>query len=207
MSAQPTVAAFDVDGTLTTRDCVVPFMRRVTGARRIVPRLLSRPDRLGAALLRRDRDTIKSLAASAAFAGRKLDELSTEGESFATVIERDFLRTDTLATLRSHVVAGDAVVLVSASFELYLRPLAASLGVHHVLGTRLSIVDRVATGELDGPNCRGAEKVARLHAWLSAEWGGRDRVHVVAYGDSAGDREMLADADEAHWVTPDRKAA
>ena len=28
---QPVVAAFDVDGTLTTRDCVVPFLRHVAG--------------------------------------------------------------------------------------------------------------------------------------------------------------------------------
>ena len=41
-----TVAAFDVDGTVTDRDCVVPFMRLVTGARRVVPRLAARPDRL-----------------------------------------------------------------------------------------------------------------------------------------------------------------
>jgi phosphatidylglycerophosphatase C len=61
----------------------------------------------------------------------------------------------------------------------------------------------IATGNLDGPNCRGPEKVTRLHEWL----GDRSTVNVVAYGDSAGDREMLADADEAHWVTRDGTAA
>ena len=29
--ARPVVAAFDVDGTLTTRDCVVPFLVAVAG--------------------------------------------------------------------------------------------------------------------------------------------------------------------------------
>ncbi len=56
------------------------------------------------------------------------------------------------------------------------------------------------TGDLDGPNCRGAEKVHRLHAWLDEHHGGRCGVEVVAYGDSPGDRELLADADAAHWV-------
>src|SRR5215510_540176 len=30
---RPVVAAFDVDGTLTTRDCVTPFLRRAAGLR------------------------------------------------------------------------------------------------------------------------------------------------------------------------------
>jgi phosphatidylglycerophosphatase C len=42
--------------------------------------------------------------------------------------------------------------------------------------------------------------VVRLHAWLDEKAGGRSGAHVTAYGDSAGDRELLADADVAHWV-------
>lgn len=203
MSGRSTVAAFDVDGTLTTRDCVVPFMRRIAGARLIVPRLGLRPDRLLPALVGRDRDKLKALAAAAAFRGRRYDELCAAGTSFADMVHDRWLRSDTLESLQRHRDAGDRTVLVSASFEIYLRPLAALLGVDHVLATRLDVHDGIATGALDGPNCRGPEKVTRLHEWL----GDRSEVHVVAYGDSAGDREMLADADEAHWVTSDGTAA
>jgi len=199
----PTVAAFDVDGTITTRDCVVPFMRRVTGARRIAPRLGVRPDRLVPVLARRDRDRLKALAAAAAFRGRRYDELCVAGASFADMVHERWLRNDTLDVLQCHRDQGDRTVLVSASFEVYLRPLAALLGVDDVLATRLEVRKGVATGGLDGPNCRGPEKVVRLHEWL----GDRSAVRVVAYGDSAGDRELLADADEAHWVTRDGTAA
>ena len=196
-----TVAAFDVDGTLTDRDCVVPFMRRVTGARRIVPRLATRPDRMIPVLARRDRDQLKALAAAAAFRGRRADDLDRAGATYARSVHDCWLRADTVETLQGHLAAGDRVVFVSASFEVYLRPLGELLGVHGVLGTRLTMHDGVATGALDGLNCRGPEKVRRLHDWLAAEHGARDRVNVVAYGDSPGDRELLADADEAHWVT------
>ena len=199
----PTVAAFDVDGTITTRDCVVPFMRRVTGARRIAPRLGVRPDRLVPVLARRDRDRLKALAAAAAFRGQRYEDLCVAGASFAEMVHERWLRSDTLETLRRHREYGDRTVLVSASFEVYLRPLAGLLGVDEVLATRLAVRDGIATGALDGANCRGPEKVARLHGWL----GDRSTVRVVAYGDSAGDREMLADADEAHWVTRDGRAA
>ena len=70
-----------------------------------------------------------------------------------------------------------------------------------MLATRLAVgADGRLTGELDGANCRGPEKVRRLHEWLDTAHGGRSAVEVVAYGDSPGDREMLADADEPHWV-------
>ena len=46
---------------------------------------------------------------------------------------------------------------------------------------------------LDGANCRASEKVRRLDAWMDAV-GLRDAT-VWAYGDSVGDREMLARAD------------
>ncbi|MFT6290327.1 MAG: phosphatidylglycerophosphatase C [Ilumatobacter sp.] len=202
-----TVAAFDVDGTITTRDCVVPFMRRVSGARRILPRLGLRPDRLVPVLARRDRDQLKELAAQAAFRGHRYDDLATAGSEFAQHVYERWLRLDTLASLEAHLAAGDRVVLVSASFEVYLRPLGKLLGVDDVVATKLIVHNGVATGSLDGENCRGPEKVRRLHSWLSDHHDRRSAVRLVAYGDSAGDRELLADADEAHWVTSDGRAA
>ncbi len=52
-------------------------------------------------------------------------------------------------------------------------------------------MDRV-TGRFDGPNCRGEEKVRRLR-----EAFGDDIRLEAAYGDTSGDRAMLALADEA----------
>lgn len=210
-----TVAAFDVDGTVTDRDCVVPFMRRVTGTRRVAQRLVARPDRMVPVLARRDRDQLKALAAAAAFRGRRLDDLAAVGAAFAQHVHDNWLRPDTVAILQTHRSVGDRVVLVSASFEIYLRPLGELLGVDGVLATRLMTRDGVVTGALDGPNCRGPEKVRRLHRWLDCSLGdgttgecergsGRARARIVAYGDSAGDRELLADADEAHWMNRSR---
>lgn len=200
MSGKPTIAAFDVDGTITTRDCVVPFMRRVAGARRIVPRLVVRPHRMLPPLFRRDRDRIKMLAAAAAFRGYRDDDIRRAGADFARHVHAAWLRTDTVERLAGHLESGDRVVLVSASFEVYLEPLAELLGASDVLATRLESRGGVLTGALDGPNCRGPEKVRRLHEWLEVHHGGRAAAHVIAYGDSPGDRELLADADVANWV-------
>ena len=46
----PAVAVFDLDGTLTTGDCVFPFLRRAAGAR-LATALLRHPIALAAGLL------------------------------------------------------------------------------------------------------------------------------------------------------------
>lgn len=195
------VAAFDVDGTLTTADCVVPFLRRTAGTTTLVRRMLRTPIALGRAGTRRDRDALKAASAAATFRGLALATVEADATVFAQEVFDHRLRHDVVASLHSHLAAGDIVVLVSASFEVYLRPLAALLGAHEVIAVRLAVDDHaVFTGALVGPNCRGAEKVVRLHEWLAANAGGRDAVHLTAYGDSSGDHELLADADVAHWL-------
>ncbi len=129
--------------------------------------------------------------------------MRAEAHAFARSVFSDRLRADVLASMRSHQEAGETVLLVSASYELYLRPLAGLLGADDVLAVRLEVDDGQLTGRLDGPNCRGPEKVRRLHEWLDLHAGGRRAVHVTAYGDSAGDpRNLPGDADVAHWVGP-----
>jgi phosphatidylglycerophosphatase C len=195
------IAAFDVDGTLTRRDCVVPFLRRVAGNAMLGRRLAAQTRSVSAMVARRDRDGLKAAAAAAAFAGQPIERIEAIGDEFARSVHSTGLRSDTVAILDGHRRRGDTVLLVSASFEVYLRPLADLLGADDVLAARLEIgPDGHLTGMLAGPNCRGPEKVRRLHAWLDEHAGGRTNVHVTAYGDSVGDRELLADADVAHWV-------
>ncbi len=195
------VAAFDLDGTLTTRDCVVPFLRRVAGTRTLVARMLRHPVALAGAGLRMDRNALKAASVAGAFAGARADEVQRIADAYAEEIHTAWLRPDVAAALERHRDDGDTVVIVSASFELYVRPLGVLLGVQDVLATRLE-VDAAGrlSGRLAGVNCRGPEKVRRLHGWLDEHADGRSSVRVTAYGDSSGDRELLADADVAHWV-------
>jgi phosphatidylglycerophosphatase C len=200
-SPRPVVAAFDVDRTVTTRDCVVPFMRHVAGTFPFAARMTLASARILPAVARGHRDRAKEDATRIVFTGRRAADVDAAGEAFATVVARSWLRPDTLARLRWHQESAHEVVLVSASFSVYLLPLARHLNVDGVLGTGLTVDhDGLLTGGLAGANCRGAEKVRRLHAWLGERYGDRANVEVWAYGDSRGDRELLADADHAVWV-------
>lgn len=193
MTTTPDVAAFDVDGTLTVRDCVRPFLLRVGGWRSLAWALARRPRATLTAAARRDRDRFKELLVGGVLGGREVATVERIGEEFAAEVHGGWLRPDTVARLRWHQRMGHRIVLVSASLGPYLRPLGQRLGVDGVLCAEpRRSGDRYGHG-LEGQNCRAAEKVRRLDEWLKLE--AIDGATVWAYGDSAGDRELLARAD------------
>jgi phosphatidylglycerophosphatase C len=191
------VAAFDFDGTISRRDSLLPFLVAVRG-RRAVAAALARltPQLLLMALGRDDRDVTKERLLHALLAGHPATELWASGEAHASAL-LSRLRPATLERVRWHREQDHQLVMISASPTVYLEPLAAELGFDAVLATGLEVdgTGRL-TGRLDGGNVRGPEKVARLRAWL----GSRPVDELWAYGDSRGDRELLAAADHAFRV-------
>lgn len=187
-----TVAAFDFDGTLCPGDSFIPFLRSLVPPLRLARALAaSAPGRVS-------RDRFKAAVVGRTLRGVPLERFAAECDRYSHVLERR-LRADVLARARWHQAEGHEVIVVSASPEHYLTPLALRLGFGTVLGTRLEVDDDgLLTGRLLGANCRGPEKVERLRGWLGGE-----EAFLYAYGDSAGDRELLAAADVALRVTRD----
>lgn len=195
-SSVPTVVAFDVDKTLTRRDCVVPFLRRSIGWRS-VPRIVAGAVPLGWAALRRDRDLVKSKATRMILTGLRRRDIEDIGAAYAEKILESWMRSDTVQRLRWHRERGHRIVLVSASYSAYLQHLGSRLGCVGVLSCEVEFdeADR-CTGKLIDGNCRGAEKERRLRRWL--EDVGLETSDLFAYGDSQGDAELLA---MATWPT------
>ena len=189
----PVVAAFDFDGTLTTRDTLLPFLRDVAGRGRLAGALARNlPGLLRAARHRDARDVVKEQVLASCLSGLAWDDVDAAARRYAPRIR---LRTDVVATLRGHQAAGHEVLVVSASPAVYVARAVTPLGVEQVLATELEVVDGVLTGRFAGRNCRAEEKVARLDAWL----GGR-LVVLHAYGNSPDDAALLDRADHAVWV-------
>ena len=188
-----TVAAFDVDGTLTTVDTFLPFLRRVAGPRLVVTAATAAPLAAAVAVRAASRDRLKARVVASVFRGRPAAQVDALGRAHAEVIGARWMRADSLARLRWHQSQGHRTVLVSASLRPYLDPLGAWLGVDDVLCTDLGVApDGRLDGSLLGGNCRGPAKAERLLAHL----GGRP-AELWSYGDSEGDRELLALADHA----------
>jgi phosphatidylglycerophosphatase C len=184
------LAAFDLDGTLTRHDTLMPFLTRALGAGPAYGAVLasSLPLARAAALRGAHRDIAKAVFLRRVLAGVPLAGLAEAAESYADHVVAHGLRPHVRARVDWHRAEGHELVLVSASPELYVAPIGRRLGFDEVLATRLEVDPAgLLTGRLLGVNCRGPEKVARLRAWR-----GDALVLAYAYGDSAGDRELLA---------------
>ena len=101
-----------------------------------------------------------------------------------------------LAALRSHLAAGDHVVLMSASPDLYVPQIAAVLGASECICTPVRWNGDRLDGRLAGPNCRGEEK-ARILERLRQQHAG---MPVIGYGNSGADLAHLVRCDEAVYV-------
>lgn len=205
--AGPTVAAFDFDGTLTRRDSLLPFLVFVCGAGATARALVAEAYRFARVLLGREsRDEAKEALLTRLLSGVDARPLRESGELFAGRLVNRELRPEMRRRLEWHRRAGHRVVIVSASPTIYLETVGRLLGVDAVLATELEVgPDGRLTGKLLGQNCRGEEKAIRLRAWLDTEnhrtaGQGNPPRQVWAYGDSPGDSEMLALADNAVWV-------
>lgn len=189
------IVAFDFDGTLTVRDSYTAFLKWRTpqskwllGGIRLIPAAL-------AYLFHRDRGRIKAAATKVFLAGVPREQLEDEARSFAGAHSRTLLRPDAVIAWKRWRKERVRLVIVTASPDIVVAPFARGLGAHHILGTPLGFDEQGrVTGVFDSPNCRGAEKVERLRAAF-----GPDVRIRAAYGDTSGDTEMLAAAEEAYY--------
>lgn len=193
------VAVFDVDRTLTVRDCVVPFVAKVAGPERIIKATLRQVVPVTKMVIARDRDGLKELFVREIFSGMPVSRGDLIGTQFAAMVTENWIRSDVAARLRWHQSQGHVVVLVSASLSPYLIPFGDLIEADVVLCSTLEESEGVYTGNLVGKNCRGEEKVRRIRQWCQESGVSVESIEY-AYGDSRGDASMIAMAKHGVWV-------
>jgi phosphatidylglycerophosphatase C len=185
--------AFDFDGTLTVSDSFRAFLRWQGGPAEYYAGMLKMaPAGLGF-LFDKNRTALKAAMVKTWLEGLPREVLEEEAAEFAAVAAPLLLRPDALRVWRRHRADGARMIIVTASPEPIVAPFARGLGADLLIGTRLAYdSENRLTGDLDGLNCRGPEKVRRLREALG------DDIHIAAaYGDTEGDREMLEMAEDS----------
>ncbi len=199
---------FDLDGTLTRHDTLLPyvlgFLRRHPAR---YPALLGvLPVLARFAVRRADHGALKSAFIRAALGGCSRTEIEAWTGAFVPQLLAHGLWADARAQLERHRAAGDTLVLMSASVDLYVPAIARALGFSEVVCTALRWNGERLEGTLASANRRGTEK-ARCLAQL------RDRhpgLVVIGYGNAVSDLGHLGLADRGVLVngsTAARRAA
>ena len=149
-----------------------------------------------------DHGAVKSAAIRAVLGGRTRIEIGAWTDEFVPRLLERGMRADALVALEGHRRAGDLLVLLSASPDLYVPAIGQALGFAETVSTGVEWAGERLTGRLTTPNRRGAEKT-RVLAALRREHPG---LSVVAYGNATSDLEHLALADQAILVNGSARA-
>ena len=186
------IYAFDFDGTLTTKDTLIEFIRYAKGSRA-----------LGLGFMRYAHLLVlmkiglypnykaKQKVFAHFFKDTTLDDFNALCKAFAASSSH-LLRPNAIEAINHAIKEGSEVLIVSASIDNWVQPFFPQV---KVVGTQIEVIDGKLTGRFLSKNCYGQEKVNRI---LSL-YPNRQDYHLTAYGDSRGDKEMLAFADESYF--------
>ena len=102
-----------------------------------------------------------------------LGPLAGKSRADVQVLQREFisqcvepmLLDKAFELLNDHRIAGDTLLMMTATHAVVAEPVAARLGFEHWLGSGVGIVDECYTGRADGEPCFQEGKVNHLARW------------------------------------------
>lgn len=206
------IAIYDMDRTITVRGTYAAFLTHM--ALSLAPwRLIFLPltgfIMLGYILGLVDRGRAKELN-QALLIGRRVsrEKIRPVVEGYADKVLAQNVRAGALAQIAQDRAAGCRLVIASASFRLYVEPIAARLGFDDVIATDhfSQDVDYIRA-RIAGENCYDVAKLRMIEAWMAQEGIERTNAHVRAYSDHVTDAPLLGFADEGHAANPHRALA
>jgi phosphoserine phosphatase len=195
------VAVYDLDGTVLRRSSFTPFL--LFAARCRQPwRLAFAPAWFGAMALYKfgcfSRGALKQFGLRL-FLGRRVTEpaLRELSHGFADLAIPAWVAPGAAAAIRSDRAEGRVLVLATAAMEFYAVEIARRLGFDHVVASRIEPLGTVgSTCKLQGENCYGPAKRARVDQLFTDLGWQRPECFVRFYTDSVADAPLLDRADE-----------
>jgi phosphatidylglycerophosphatase C len=189
---------FDFDGTITTKDTFIEFIKFYHGPIRFAMgfALLS-PVLIAYKLKLLANWKAKEKVLTWFFKNESLDTFTSKCVEFTQSVLPKLIRPKALETIHEMEKDYD-IVVVSASAENWVSPWCRANNLH-VIATTLEIIDGKLTGKIKGKNCFGIEKVNRIREKYDLV----SYTEILAYGDSSGDKEMFELAHK-HFYKPFR---
>jgi HAD superfamily hydrolase (TIGR01490 family) len=185
------IAFFDFDGTVTRKDSLLEFIKYSKGSFSFYFGFaLHAPILVAYKLQLISNHRAKEIMLGYYFGKMPVEEFNRQCEKFTAEVLPSLMRAKALKEIDRFKQIGAEVVIVSASPENWLSYWCEHSGLK-CLATRMDIAENKITGRIKGRNCHGQEKVRRIKEAYDLD----TFSSVYCYGDTSGDRAMLALAD------------
>jgi phosphatidylglycerophosphatase C len=182
------IAFFDFDGTITTKDTLLEFIKFSKGNFRFyLGFLVNSPYLVAYKTKVISNQAAKEKVLQYFFRNMPVDAFEKLCEAFTQKYLPSLIRPGALREIEKLKRENYVVVVVSASPENWIRQWANENGVE-LIASRLETKEGMITGKIVGKNCHGEEKVRRI----MEKYVITDYSTVHAYGDTTGDRPMMA---------------
>ena len=189
------LALFDFDGTITTNDSLIKFIRFVVGDAKFAIGMIALSPMLTAYKLKLIPNyKAKQQMLSYFIKGMTEEKFKEVGEEYSLNHIDTILRPKAMEKIAWHKEQGHKIVIVSASIECWLKAWCDNHGLD-LISTKLEIKDGIVSGKFLTKNCYGIEKALRVKDKYNLD----NYDYIYAYGDSRGDNELLALADEGFY--------
>lgn len=193
--AKSSIAFFDFDGTITRKDSLWLFLKYFSGAGsfyvRIIPLI---PALVLFTLGMTSSKKVKEKIFKKFFKDCDIAAFEERCKKFTLQILINHLRPEILNKIKWHKENDHQIVVVSASPKNWIKYWCEDQEID-LIATELEVKNGKLTGQIEGENCKGKQKVIRINQKYNL-----DKYDTVyAYGDSSGDKEMLAIADRAFY--------
>jgi phosphatidylglycerophosphatase C len=182
------LALFDFDGTITFKDSFTPFILYAVEPTRIaIGKVVLSPMIVAYKLGLVRTSLMRATVVGFGFRGKREADVRELGLSYAREKLSAITSPRALERIGWHKAQGDAVVVVSASLDVYLSEWCKEVGVD-LICTELEARGGILTGRYRDGDCTGKEKARRVRERYDL------RVYevVYAYGDTKEDEAMLA---------------
>lgn len=188
--------AFDFDGTITTKDTFIAFIRFVKGdLRTFLGLLLYAPILIMMKLKLYPNWKAKQQLFTYFFKGMNIKEFKLKCNEFARH-NKTLIRPLALIEIQKALKEGEKVIIITANIDMWVRPFFSELDKDiRIIGTKIEEKEGKVTGHFITRNCYGAEKVNRLKEIMP----NRNSYELISYGDSRGDKELLEYADKGYF--------
>ncbi|PWH82383.1 hypothetical protein DIS18_09015 [Algibacter marinivivus] len=192
-----TIAVFDLDGTITSKDTYLEFIKYFNGQLNFyIGIIILSPFIVLFYLGLLNNVKLKELFFSFFFKKFNASEIVQKGVEFSTKILPSLCYKSALKVLKWHEDNNHDILILTASSDIWLEHWCKSKN-YKLICTKFEKINDNFTGKIDGKNCFGEQKKVLLIQYFK----NHNYTYSFGYGDSKSDKHYLDIVDESYLMS------